>query len=326
MSECNSKFMLSENLFNESVTNFNTLKDKNDEHLSMISLIATQYNLTFKHLFSGNKDEKIDLRSISKPIIALALGIALDEGLYIDGVKLDLNTKMWPFFKDMVDLSLQENEKKLQKVTLKHLITHSIGFDKGLMFSKEIKDKNPDEYLNYIFNTPILHEPGSKFVYSNVGPYLLSVLISEKLGQGLDSWVNNLLFSKLGITEFNWKMYGKYCAGCTGLEINAVDLHKIACLIHRKGAYNSQQIVPESWVIQMTSPQVHTPDMYDKARVLPKYAYGFFMYLCEDGTAYCDGTNGQYLIISKKDVIVTTLGNQSDMKPITVCLKPILDK
>src|SRR5207245_4450404 len=105
---------------------------------------------------------------------------------------------------------------KLKRVRLRHLLTHTIGHDEGLMFSKDIKDRDQDNLLEYIWNSKIVHEPGQYFVYSNAGPYLISALIQEELGVNLSQWINDLLFEPLGIEIFEWKNYGKYCAASSG--------------------------------------------------------------------------------------------------------------
>jgi hypothetical protein len=43
------------------------------------------------------------------------------------------------------------------------------------------------------------------------------------------------------------------------------------------------------------------------------------------GTYYCDGTDGQYLIVlPDKGIVITAFGHQSDMKPITEYFRELL--
>ena len=259
----------------------------------------------------------------------------IENGLTLRGEPLSLETKIFPFFKDMVNITNSENTEKWEQVTLWHLLTHSIGFAEGLMFSKQIKDKDPDTLLEYIFNTDIVNTPGTTFVYSNVGT--LSVLIQEELGINLSEWINQILFQKIGITSWEWKNYGKYCAGATGLLLYHNDLHKIGEILLNKGMYNNMQIVSSEWINLMTTRQISTfggefpngqriePTVYDPNRVFPKWGYGFFVYICENGNFYIDGTDGQYIIVIKdKGTLITTFGHQSDMKPITKCFRELL--
>lgn len=313
--------VLNKLIFNEIVNDFMSTKDKNGESLKMDYLTIIQDDVSFTHVFN-NAQEKVDLRSLCKPIIALTLGMAIDQGLSLMGEKLTLDTHVFPFIENLATLRNKTNLKMWQKVTLRHVLTHSIGFAEGLLFSKDIKDKDPSTFLDFIINHDIIYEPGTHFVYSNVGPYLLSVIIQEHLGINLSEWIASTLFSKLDITDYEWKNYGKYCAGATGLFLKHEDFNKIGMLLLNKGKYYGQTIVPTKWVESMCTIQLLTPTMYDEKRVFPKYGYGFFVYICKNGNYYIDGTNGQYIIVIPKNrILVTTMGHQPDMKPITECLR-----
>jgi len=315
---------MNENTFSSVVRAFETATDKEGHRLTMDSLIVSQGDKRFEHFFNS-ENEPNDLRSLSKPILCMALGIAIKDGLHLRNQKLGLDTPIWQFFADKIKLTNEANKSLWQRVKLKHLLTHTIGYEVGLLFSKDIKDRSPDTLLEYVFNYPIAHEPGDFFVYSNVGPYILSALIQEELGIGLAEWVNRLLFEPLGISEFSWKNYGKYCAASSGLKLSHADLHKVSRLFIDGGRYQGRQLVPLQWLELMRTAHVQTPSMYDEARVFPKFAYGFYLWICKNGSYYCDGTDGQYLIVlPKTGTLITTFGHQSDMKPITECLRPLL--
>ena len=311
-------------MFQSVVKKLQEAKDKEGNLLNMDSIIISQGTDVFKHKFK-NDNTLNDLRSISKPIIGLALGIAIEDGFKIGGETINIDTKIFPFFKDRIKITNKKNIAKLEKVTLKHVLTHTIGYADGLLFSKDIKDKDPYTLLDFVFNYDIIYEPGDCFVYSNVGPYILSALIQEEVGVNLSEWVRQMLFKKIGIKNFEWKNYGKYCAGATGLKLLHEDLHKVGEILLNNGKYAGRQLVPQHWIESMTKIQVLTPTMYDEKRVFPKYGYGFYIFICKSGNYYIDGTDGQYLIVlPAKGILITTFGHQSDMKPITECFKELL--
>lgn len=311
-------------LFEEVVENFRNIKDSNNKKLNMISFNVSQGNTYFSYSFK-KKDELIDIRSICKTFLCVALGIGIDEGISIKGKKLTLGTKVWEFFENKVNLINKKNISYLEQITLKHLLTHTIGFSKGLMFSKDIKNRDPEKLLDYIFNSDIVFEPGTKYVYSNVGPYLISIMIQDEFGINFSEWTYDKLFSKIDIDNYFWKNYGRYCAGCTGLKIKSEDLHKLGLLFSNNGVYNDYKVVSKGWLDKMRSKQIITPDKYDKTRVFPKYAYGFFIVVCKNGIYYSDGKNGQYLIIiPENNMVISTLADQEDNRPITEAMRPLL--
>ena len=122
----------------------------------------------------------------------------------------------------------------------------------------------------FLILRPLVYQPGEYFVYSNVGPYIISALIQNELKINLMDWADELLFNPLGIKSFEWIKYGNYVAGCTGLSIGLQDLHKIATLLVNDGVYQRlNQIVSKNWINQLKSVHVYTPSAYDENSALP---------------------------------------------------------
>ena len=66
---------------------------------------------------------------------------------------------------------------------------------------------------------PFVYEPGTKFVYNNVGPYLAGVLVERRAGCDLVSYLYPRLFKPLGIARPTWELdpYG-HVFGAGGLS------------------------------------------------------------------------------------------------------------
>jgi CubicO group peptidase (beta-lactamase class C family) len=249
----------------------------------------------------------------------------MEHGLELSGKKLTLDTLIWPFFEKKIRLVNSSNKARLERVQLRHLLNHTTGHEEGLMFRDQIKNKNPDTLLDYVFNYDLTHDPGEHFAYSNAGPYIISALIHETLGINLSSWVSQLLLEPLEITRHEWKNYGKYCAAATGLKLFQTDLHKIGHLFLDNGRYKAQQVVPEHWIELMRTPNIKTSALYDETEPFPKYAYGYYMWICKGENYFCYGTDGQYLIVLPgSGIVITTLGQQTDMRPIAECFRVLL--
>ena len=155
-------------------------------------------------------EEKLhELRSCSKLLVAMAIGIAIDKKM------LTLDTKVYSILKKLVDI---KNEK-IKKWDIKTLLTHTTGYKEMIMTAKEIKEKNLDinNILNYVLNVDIPYQVGTKFVYNNVEPFILSVFFQEKFKIKLSDFINENILKKLDIKKYQWNDYGKYCPGCTGL-------------------------------------------------------------------------------------------------------------
>jgi len=181
-----------------------------------------------------------------------------------------------------------------------------MGYDTGFLFIKEVRSRDEYSLLDYIFNRNIIYEPGEHFAYTNVGPYLISAMIHEELGENYSDFVNRKLFQKIDITDYEWTNYGKYCAGATGLKLSIDDLHKLGLIWKQNGKYNGIQVVPKSWIEQMKTPQVTVPALSVDKRILPMDDYGYYLWLSKDGNYFCYGTDGQYVVVSpEKDMVIS---------------------
>ncbi len=141
----------------------------------------------------------------------------------------------------------------------------------------------------------------------------------------LKDYINEKIFKKLNIEEFEWDNYGKYCPASTGLYLKHSDFHKIGKLLLNNGKYNQEQIIPEKWIVKITSMQLETPSAYKSERVLPKVGIGYYTFISRDGFVFRDGSNGQYIIINKdKNLLITIMASEKDMKNVTEILRDII--
>lgn len=299
-------------------------RDKEGKPLAMDSVAVSTREHSFQHAFRAGS-AALDLRSVSKPVLCLGLGVALEEGLKIQGERIGIETAVWKFFEPHVRLRNSKNLKHLRELRLKHLLNSTLGTHDGIMFRKDIGDRDESTLLDYIFNCDFVHAPGKHFVYSNAGAFLVSVLL--QLGTGVEAveFIRRKIFNPLGIKNVSWRSFGAYTAGCTGLLLEQQEFHKLGRLLADDGKFAGKQVAPRRWVVEMKKSAVPTPSMYDEKRAFPKFAYGHFLWKTKTGHAYCDGTDGQYLIVlADNNTVITTLGHQPDMKPITECFRPLL--
>ncbi|PVE14827.1 hypothetical protein DDA93_15565 [Arthrobacter sp. Bz4] len=277
--------------------------------------------MRLEHMFSTQ--EPVDLRSVSKPVLSMTLGALIKSKQSVGKKPLSLNSRVAP----LLDRHFASNgfRKMWKDVEIRHLISNTIGHENGFLFRKDLQSVSEEDYLGYALGQPIVHKPGSHFSYSNVGPFLLSVIIQDHLGASLHEIASDLVLRPLGI-EASWRNYGQYTAGCTGLSMTGEDLLTFGEMLLAEGSRGSRlNIVDHDWVVGATSLQVRTPGMFDRLRVFPKFGYGYGFWVCENGSYYCDGTDGQYLIVvPSASLVMVTTGMQPDMKPITRCMAPLL--
>lgn len=294
--------------FNEYVKKFKTTKNTEGSPLNLHYFLVKKGDNTYLHRFN-NRKEKSDIRSISKTVMALAGGIV--NRIYPE---FNQDTLIYPIIKDVINLENEKNKEYLKKIKVKHLMSHSTGFDKVLLMRDDILEMDPDRYLDFIINTDLVYEPGEHYLYSNAGMYLLSVVLQEFLEEDLLKFLDRELFNPLGITDYHWERYGKYLAGATRLWLYPEDLLKIGELILNKGKYRYEKILNSSWIEDLTKPIFKTEDVDTEDRVFRRYAYGKGIWVSKLGFPFGHGTDGQILIIlPEEEGIIITQSYEKDI-------------
>ena len=91
----------------EDVKNNLSILSKTLPSINIDSVFIEQNGNIEKYFY---KDEQLhELRSCAKLLVAIAIGIAIDKGLSIAGEPLDLNTKIFPTIKDIVNITNKSN-------------------------------------------------------------------------------------------------------------------------------------------------------------------------------------------------------------------------
>lgn len=308
--------------FDQLVDCFASSIDKNGNKLQMHSFAIKQNDACFLHRFK-QRSEPSDVRSLSKTVLALATGKVIrlaQQGIYSEFTE---DTLIFPIIKNVINLTNQTNREYLAKIKIKHLLTHTVGYDKILLMRDDIKDMDPFTYLDYLVNYPIKHEPGKTHLYSNAGFYLLSVVLQEFIDEDLFTFIERELFAPIAIKNAKWVKYGNYLAGATRLWLQPEDLIKIGEILLNKGIYHGNQILPRSWIENMTAIKAYSSNFDPiERKYLYYYAYGYGIWIAKENLYFASGTDGQYIVvIPEKNTIVITQAEQKDTMPI----KQIID-
>lgn len=288
--------------------------------LDLYEIHITDNENSLDYIFSESK--KVNVHSISKMITGICVGLAIEQHVFPQG----MDEPIMKYFQN-TSITNESNIQFLRNAKIKHLLSLTLGHEERLLDSQQIFSLNDYDLVEFILNRPIKHEPGTHFVYTSATMYLASVIVTKATGYTLLEFAKKNLFSKLNITDVDWlKSKQGFNLGATGLVINGFDLHKVGLMMLQDGKYDGREIVSKQWINEMRTIQSPSSRYYNEQRALPKYGYGFSLWICKNGIYFCDGTNGQYVImIPHKNMVITTVGNQKDMSYVTEYLKPILE-
>ena len=137
-----------------------------------------------------NANSRIHIYSVTKSIISILTGIAMDRG-YIK----NSDQKVLDFFPEY---EIKKGEKTIQKVTLKNLLTMTAPYK--YKFGPYIKYFTSDNWVK--FSLDLLGGRGKigKFRYTPlIGPDILSGILVKATGQSVINFAQENLFAPLGI-------------------------------------------------------------------------------------------------------------------------------
>lgn len=255
-------------------------------------------------IFGGNK-ELHETRSLSKIIISLAIGKWLEEN-----ADISLNTNVWSLL-----VQKQDAQKTYYKTTIKDLLIQSAGYSNSTLLMGEHTTAKKEEYLGLLLTLGQDYKPGTRFVYSNVAYYLLSVLFQSVSSINIYEYIQQTIFNDLEIYDSKWENWGDFCAGSTGLYLKPSDVHKIGLLILNNGAYKNKRVINSSYINEMKRKQIIL-DGYKTKNPLKPIGYGYGLWYVNTNLQYISGANGQYIIIDGKKGIVITIMSTGEIYPI----------
>lgn len=200
-----------------------------------------------------------DLRSVTKSVMSLLLGIALDRKLIAS-----LDEPVAKFFPEYADAM----GPGWDRITLRHLVKMSSGlqWDENLPWNDKndewhlVNDADP---LRYVFQKPFAFAPDAVFNYNGGGTDLLGKVIEKASGARIDAFANEALFGPLGITDWQLKDYrnGKQ-ATAAGLRLRPRDTAKLGQLVLDGGEWQGRRIVSAAWIAESTKPRLQATNMF----------------------------------------------------------------
>ncbi len=136
-------------------------------------------------------DTLYDLASLTKVVVTTTLSMILvDEG------KLDLDARVHAFFPAF-------SGPARERVTVRHLLTHSGGLQWWAPLYKEVKGKKA--YIERIVAMDLAYEPGAKTVYSDLGIILLGDILERVSGTPFEELAQKRVLQPLAMKDSRYR-------------------------------------------------------------------------------------------------------------------------
>jgi len=270
--------------------------------------------MQYEHYFHGcTAESRIHIYSVTKSIVSILIGIALDKGFITD-----IDQKVLDFFPDYVP---KQREKTIQNITLKNLLTMTAPYK--YRFAPYVKYFTSDDMVKFTLDLLGGRGKTGQFRYTPlIGPDLLTGILKKAAGRSVFDFAQENLFKPLGITAersivfhskeeqlaFNkatdisgWVSDSSGTnTGGWGLTLSAADMAKLGQLYLNGGLWNGKPIVSAEWINESTKEH----SRFEKMNL----AYGYLWWLHEDGFAAM-GDGGNVIYVNKEKELTVAIAS-----------------
>lgn len=290
-------------------------KKISSDHANIAGMVVLKEGeKVYENYFNGcTAESRIHVYSVTKSIISLLMGIAMDRGQIEN-----LDRKVLDFFPDY---TVKGKNRTIRDVTLKNLLTMTSPY-KYKFFAPYIKYFTSDDRVNFTLDQLGGRGRIGQFRYTPlIGPDILSGILVKATGQPVLDFASEHLFRPLGIAvespvvfhskeeqlAFNkadtisgWVADGTGVnSGGWGLTLSPADMAKIGQLYLNGGMWKGKQIVSPRWIGESTKEH----SRWEKNGL----SYGYLWWIIDEKAQACaamgDGGNVIYFNAEKKLVV-----------------------
>lgn len=266
------------------------------------SLMIQQHGklLGEKYYGKASRRRTTNIKSASKSIISLLVGIAIDEG-FIDSVDQPIK----PFFADYFEA---HPDSVKEQITVKDLLTMRAGLETTSFYNYG-RWVTSDNWVKFVLDQPLEKQPGGEMIYSTGSSHLLSVILTKATGMSTRAFAEKFLFGPMDIRVGGWDRDPQgYYMGGNNLAISPEAMLKIGRMVQQGGIYDGNRIVSASWLRDSFK-------TYARSNFNP-YDFGYMWWKRTLGGTqlrFAWGYGGQYiLMIPRLDAVVVITSTRPD--------------
>lgn len=258
-----------------------------------LAVVQGETLLVERYRYGRRDDHRFTSFSMAKTIVALLVGIALEEGRIAS-------------IEDRADHYVPGLAgSEYGRTPLRHLLTMSSGVnfreeydgndDSRLLSRATIGGQSPGgAAAARIFNTRGA-EPGRRWSYASAETYVLALVLRAAIDKPISEYLSEKIWQPMGAeADASWLVEG------SGIEIgymgfNAVlrDYARLGLLLADGGRAGGRQLIPEGWLREMS--RAH----FSSARTGRYFGYGFqtWVFPDNDGSFALQGVRGQVIFV-----------------------------
>jgi len=269
--------------------------------LESVAVVRRGRLVAERYLGTASAEAPHPIRSVTKSVIALLVGQAIERGVFSDPGEALAATFHPP-------LPVLAGEQAT--LTLDELLTMTSGFQwdeggSGAGYNAWVLA--PDQ-IEYLLARPFSAPPGTEWNYNSAAVHLLSAAITSASGMGTDLFADETLLGPLGIRVRTWEVDNRGIPnGGAGLSLRTRDLAKVGTLVLQGGRSGTTQVVPRAWLDAAIRPWRVTPAGFRFTGVLDYGRLWWLGRMAGNDLQLAWGHGGQFVaIFPGLDLVVVT--------------------
>jgi CubicO group peptidase (beta-lactamase class C family) len=187
-----------------------------------------------------------EIFSSTKSVISILTGIAYDHH------KLALNDPIGMF----LPTGPGWGDAAHRAITIRDLLTETAGLRESILTEFASTGTDPN-IAQEALAQPLVHKPGTYFEYTQRVPDLLAYVVQRAVGEDLQAFAQQYLFSPIGIPSdsYIWlRDRSGNTYGYANLFIPPVQFAKLGLLMQNDGNWNGRQLLSTSYINQLRTP------------------------------------------------------------------------
>ena len=280
-------------------------------------MVVNHGKVVFEKWYNGKGPEnKFNVYSISKTVLAMAAGCTVKEGL------LNVDDRVIDYFPDQLPAHVSDT---LRSMKIRHLLTMTCGYEETPKLLSVFKGNVNFDWIREFFVSECKSIPGTDFYYNFFASYILSAIIQKVTGKGVIDYIGPRILEPLHITDMEWENSpAGICVGGWGMLVSTEDLAKLGQLLLQRGKWNGRRLLPAAWIDTMTSNLVKSKPVNaftkgkDSAMLSDpsndhSQGYGYYVWQGKYGTYRMEGMLGNYVIVHPQTETVLVVVGRSNM-------------
>ena len=196
------------------------------------------------------RETLINPQSMSKSLLALAIGYALTQG--------DIKSLDTPISEYIPDLS----KDRRGSITIKNLLQMSAGLEQiskdysPYPWSRGVRQHFGTDFDYWVMQLQSIDPPGTKFEYNNNKSNLLGMVLEKAVGMSYQEYLSKEIWPVFGLGKaeaYLDKVDGSIMKSCC-IFSRPIDWLKLGQIILDKGEINQKQVIYKEYINQMTTP------------------------------------------------------------------------